>query len=112
MSAQARLGDLDLDKVIHEKARLLVLTYLASSDSPETAFTELRDALKLTAGNLSIQLKTLESVGYISITKSFRDNKPYTGIRLSVDGRKALDSYLGTLETILAMARPTREEAP
>ncbi len=112
MSGQTRFGDLDLDKIIHEKARLLVLTYLASNDSPESGFTELRTALRMTAGNLSIQLRTLEAAGYVSITKSYRDNKPYTGIRLSVEGRKALDSYLGTLETILAMARPTREEAP
>ncbi|HUW68647.1 MAG TPA: transcriptional regulator [bacterium] len=112
MSAQARLSDLDIDKVIHEKARLLVLTYLASSDSPETGFTELRDALLMTSGNLSIQLRTLEVAGYIGITKSYKDNKPYTGIKLSVEGRKALDGYLGTLETILAMARPARKEAP
>ena len=53
------LSALDLDKVIHERSRLRILTFLASSVSGEVAFTELRDALGLSAGNLSVQLRTL-----------------------------------------------------
>jgi len=111
MSGRERLGSLGLDKLIHEKARLMLLTYLSSSDAPESSFTELRDALGMSAGNLSIQLKTLEEAGYVTIEKSFKANKPNTAVRLSIDGRKALDTYLKELETILATARGARGEA-
>lgn len=111
MPKASSLAGLGLDKLIHEKARLKILTYLASGDSAETGFTELRDALGFSAGNLSVQLRTLEDAGYIRIEKSFKGKKPYTGIRLSVAGRKALDSYLGELETILAAAKAERKEA-
>ncbi len=111
MSGRERLAGLGLDRLIHEKARLMILTYLSSSDAPETGFTELRDALGLSSGNLSIQLKTLEEAGYVAIEKSFKDNKPYTAVRLSVEGGRALDGYLTEMETILATARSARKEA-
>ncbi|PKL24509.1 MAG: transcriptional regulator [Spirochaetae bacterium HGW-Spirochaetae-3] len=111
MSGRKRLVELGLDRLIHEKARLMILTYLSSGDAPETGFTELRDALELSSGNLSIQLKTLEEAGYVAIEKSFKNNKPYTAVRLSVEGRRALDGYLGELETILTTARSKRGEA-
>lgn len=112
MSGRERLVTLGLDKLIHEKARLMILTYLCSSDSLGTGFTELRDSLGMSAGNLSIQLKTLEEAGLVSIEKSFKANKPNTAVRLSIEGRKALDAYLTELETILATAREARREAP
>jgi len=101
------LGSIELDRLVHEKARLMILTYLASAGEPETAFTELRDALAMTAGNLSIQLRNLEEAGYVAIGKSFRDRKPYTGVRLTVRGRDALDRYLAELEVIMASVRRT-----
>lgn len=112
MPRASPLADLDLDRVIHEKARLKILTYVASGESAETGFTELRDELGFSAGNLSVQLRTLEEAGYVDIEKSFRGKKPYTGIRLSMAGRQALDSYLGELETILAAAKAERKEEP
>ena len=75
------LAALDLDKVIHERARLMILTYLASSDKAETGFTEIREELGMSAGNLSVQLRTLEEAGYVKIDKRFIENKPYTGDR-------------------------------
>ncbi|HPE89997.1 MAG TPA: transcriptional regulator [Spirochaetia bacterium] len=111
MAERSRLARLGLDKLIHEKSRLMILTYLASGEEPEIGFTELRDALSMSAGNLSIQLKTLEEAGLVSIRKSFKANKPYTGVRLSVEGGRALDEYLSELETILATARKARGEA-
>jgi DNA-binding MarR family transcriptional regulator len=111
VSRNERFVGLGLDKLIHEKARLMILTYLSSSDSAEVGFTELREALAMTGGNLSVQLRTLEEAGYVSIEKSFRANKPYTAVRLSVVGSKALDGYLIELETILATARRARGEA-
>lgn len=99
------LAALDLDKIIHERSRLMVLTYLASSDRAETGFTELRDELGMSAGNLSVQLKTLEEAGYVQIEKRFVDNKPYTGVRLTSRGQSALTNYLGELEVIVSSLR-------
>ncbi|HUW41519.1 MAG TPA: transcriptional regulator [Rectinemataceae bacterium] len=96
------LARLDLDKIIHERARLMILTFLASSDKAETGFTEIRDTLGLSAGNLSVQLRTLEEAGYVKIEKRFVENKPYTGVGLTVSGQKALSEYLGELEVIVA----------
>jgi DNA-binding MarR family transcriptional regulator len=113
MSGKRELGALELDRTIHEKARLMILAFLSSSGEPETGFTELRDALALSAGNLSIQLKNLEEAGYVGTEKGYRDNKPYTGVRLTASGRRALGAYLAELEVIVASlkARPETEEA-
>lgn len=99
------LSGLELDRVIHERVRLVLLTYLASSESAETSFTELRDKLALTAGNLSVQLRTLEEAGYVRIEKRFVGNKPFTGVRLTVKGEKAITAYLENLEVILTALR-------
>jgi DNA-binding MarR family transcriptional regulator len=91
--------------VIHERARLVLLTHLASSDRAETSFTELRDQLGFTAGNLSVQLRTLEEAGYVKIDKRFVGNKPFTGVRLTVKGDKAITAYLENLEVIVTALR-------
>lgn len=109
MPKGAELGSVELDRIVHERARLLILTRLASSMQAETGFTELRDSLALSAGNLSVQLRTLEEAGYVAITKSFRDNRPFTGVGITVAGKKALESYLGELETIVAALRGGKE---
>jgi DNA-binding MarR family transcriptional regulator len=113
MSGRGELGALELDRTIHEKARLMILAFLSSSGEPETGFTELRDALGLSAGNLSIQLKNLEEAGYVGLEKGYRDNKPYTSVRLSAAGRRALEAYLAELEVIVASlkGRPETGEA-
>ncbi len=96
---------LALDKMIHERARLMILTHLATSGERETGFTELRDSLGFTPGNLSVQLKTLEEAGYIKTDKRFVDRKPFTGVSLTVTGAAALDSYLVELESLVASLR-------
>jgi DNA-binding MarR family transcriptional regulator len=96
------LAGVDLDKVIHERSRLMVLTYLASSERGAAGFTELRDGLGFTAGNLSVQIKTLEEAGYVSVDKRFVANKSYTGVSLTSEGHRALSSYLAEMETIIA----------
>jgi DNA-binding MarR family transcriptional regulator len=103
------LADLDLDKVIHEKARLMLLTYLASSENVQTGFTELRDELRMSAGNLSVQLRTLEEAGYVQIDKRFVANKPFTGVSLTARGHRALSDYLGELEVIVASLRGRKD---
>jgi DNA-binding MarR family transcriptional regulator len=102
MGGHKELGDIELNKLIHEKSRLMILTYLASASEAEAGFTELRDALGFSAGNLSIQLKTLEEAGYLESSKSFRDNRPYTGVALTPSGKKALVAYLADIEVIVA----------
>jgi DNA-binding MarR family transcriptional regulator len=109
------LSGIDLDKVIHERARLKILTYLASSAAGEVGFTELRDELGFTAGKLSAQLRTLEEAGYLRMDKRFVANKSYTGVRLSAAGESALTAYLAELEIIVAslkvgMAAPAGPE--
>lgn len=90
------------DKVVHESARLRILVYLASSEEPEIGFTFLLSELGMTAGNLSVQLATLESSGYVKISKSFVGRKPYTGISLTPEGKNALENYLGEMEAMIA----------
>jgi Bacterial regulatory protein, arsR family. len=96
------LTELELDKVIHERVRLMVLTYLSSTGTGEAGFTELRDELGLTAGNLSVQLRTLEEAGYVRVDKRFVSNKSYTGVSLTSEGQVALQGYLESLEVIVA----------
>jgi DNA-binding MarR family transcriptional regulator len=111
MKAVRDLGGLELDRLIHEKSRLMILAFLSSRAEPETGFTELRDELSLSAGNLSVQLKNLEEAGYLQTEKSFRDNKPYTGVRLTSRGRRALDCYLADLEVVVASLKGSADGA-
>lgn len=90
------------DKVVHERARLRILVYLASSEEHEIGFTSLQSELGMTAGNLSVQLATLESSGYVATKKSFVGRKPYTGISLTPAGKTALENYLGEMEAMIA----------
>lgn len=69
---------ISLDKIIHERARLNILTHLANEGEKAIPFSELQKKLKFSAGNLSIQLKKLKLANYIEINKAFEDNKPLT----------------------------------
>ncbi|HVO40267.1 MAG TPA: transcriptional regulator [Spirochaetia bacterium] len=95
-----------LDRVIHERARLIVLAYLSSSEIPSVGFTELKEKLGLSAGNLSIQLKTLEGAGYVKIAKSFVDNRPNTTVSLTAKGSRALREYLREMEALMGTLKP------
>jgi DNA-binding PadR family transcriptional regulator len=95
------LDTLASDKIIHERARLLILTFLASSEDKAVAFGTIRDALGFTPGNLSVQLKTLADAGYIAITKEFRDNKPLTQAAMTQKGSAALKRYLEDMENLV-----------
>jgi DNA-binding MarR family transcriptional regulator len=90
---------LQLDRVIHEKGRLAIMSMLAAS--PELSFTELRDALAMTDGNLTTHIKALQQEGYISVAKSFQNNRPLTTCSLTSAGRKAFAEYIGLLEQIV-----------
>lgn len=110
MSRKA-IGDLGLDRVIHERARLVILSYLASSGEREVPFTELRDELGMSAGNLSIQLKQLTDAGYVRIDKRFRERKPFTGATLTAEGGIALSAYLREIEILIDSIRSGMTEA-
>ncbi len=99
----------DFDKVVHERARLKILVYLASSQEREVGFTDIRQDLDMTAGNLSVQLRTLEDAGYISIRKTFVGKKPYTGLSLTLEGSLALERYLDTMQSMLSALRNGRK---
>lgn len=90
------------DKVVHERSRLRILVYLASSEELGIGFTLLQSELEMTAGNLSVQLATLESSGYVTINKSFIGRKPYTGVLLTPAGKSALENYMGEMEAMIA----------
>jgi DNA-binding HxlR family transcriptional regulator len=94
---------LQLDRVIHEKGRLSIVSLLAAS--PDLAFTELRDTLNMTDGNLSVHLRTLQEAGYVAVTKSFRERKPLTTCALTPAGKRAFTDYINLLETIVREAK-------
>jgi DNA-binding MarR family transcriptional regulator len=95
---------LQLDRVIHEKGRLTIMSMLAAS--PELSFTELRDGLGMTDGNLTTHIRTLQQAGYLSVTKSFQNNRPLTTCALTAAGKKAFANYINLLEQIVQQARP------
>ena len=101
MNAQAFL---QLDRVIHEKGRLAIVSLVAAA--PHVSFTELRDQLRMTDGNLTSHLRTLQEAGYIVVSKSYLRKRPLTTCALTREGKRAFDDYLRLLERIL---RETRE---
>jgi DNA-binding MarR family transcriptional regulator len=95
---------LQLDRLIHEKGRLGIMSMLAAS--PELSFTELRDALEMTDGNLTTHIKALQQEGYVAVSKSFQNNRPLTTCSLTAAGRKAFAGYIGLLEKIVRQNKP------
>ena len=95
---------LQLDRVIHEKGRLALMSMLAAT--PELSFTELRDTLKMTDGNLTTHIRTLQEAGYVSVTKSFQNNRPLTTCALTPTGKRAFTSYINLLEQIVQQTKP------
>jgi DNA-binding MarR family transcriptional regulator len=95
---------LQIDRVIHEKGRLAIMSMLAAS--PELSFTEIRDALDMTDGNLTTHIRTLQEAGYLSITKSFQNNRPHTTCSLTLAGKKAFSGYINLLEQIIQQNKP------
>ena len=93
----------DLDRLIHDRLRLGILSALAVNES--LGFTELRDLLKTTDGNLSVHARKLEDAEYVGCRKSFRGRVPRTDYRLTAKGRRALQRYLDHMEALIAATR-------
>jgi DNA-binding PadR family transcriptional regulator len=89
----------ELDPLIHERLRLGILSVLTVQES--LSFTELRDLLQTTDGNLSVQARRLEIAGYVVCDKKFEGRKPKSTYRLSSEGRAALEDYLEKLANFL-----------
>jgi DNA-binding HxlR family transcriptional regulator len=92
-----------LDKTIHEKGRLGIMTLLATR--PSWSFQDLKAELKLSDGNLITHLRTLHQAGYVSFTKEILD-RPQTTYALTTRGRTAFQDYLGVLEQIVKTGKP------
>jgi DNA-binding MarR family transcriptional regulator len=94
---------LQLNRVIHEKGRLAIMSALAAA--PELAFTELRDLLDMTDGNLTTHIRTLQQEGFVSVAKSYQNNRPLTSCALTAAGRKAFAQYIDLLDRIVRQSR-------
>ena len=90
---------LDFDKIIHERARLAIVSALATS--PSRTHNELRDVLQLTDGNLSVHARKLEEAGYIACDKDFAGRTPRTTYQLTASGRTAFEQYLSHMEALI-----------
>lgn len=95
-----------LDQLIHERARLGIVSALAANDV--LSFQELRDLLVLTDGNLAVHARKLEDAGYVAIEKRFEGRVPRTEYRLTAQGRRALADYLGRMESLIRAAKGGR----
>ena len=102
MSAVKRLVD-ELYLLLHEPGRLAIVSMLAAA--PALTFTELRDTLEMTDGNLSVHARRLEEANYISCHKTFEGRMPKTEYRLTAQGRKALEKYLDHMEALIQAMR-------
>jgi DNA-binding HxlR family transcriptional regulator len=94
---------LDLDRLIHERMRLGIVSALAVND--HLSFNDLKRLLKTTDGNLSVHARKLEDAGYVACQKYFEGRLPKTDYRLTAPGRKALERYLDHMEAIIQATR-------
>ena len=97
-------GTLALDRLIHERLRLGIVSALAVNES--LTFNELKRLMQTTDGNLSVHARKLEDAGYVTCKKSFEGRVPRTEYRITATGRHALERYLDHME---ALIRATRE---
>ena len=99
----AATSAVELDRLIHERLRLGIVSALAGNAS--LTFNELKEILKTTDGNLSVHARKLEDAEYIACEKSFEGRTPKTEFRLTDAGRRALERYLDHMESIIRTAR-------
>lgn len=101
--APATKSAVDLDRVIHEKTRLAIVSALAVS--PSITFNEMKAILRATDGNVSVHARKLEDAGYITAKKSFEGRMPKTEYSLTAAGRRALERYLDHMEAVIKATR-------
>ena len=103
VKAKLQTAPADLDRLIHERVRLAIVSALAVRDI--LTFNELKALLKTTDGNLSVHARKLEDADYITCDKSFQDRVPKTEYRLTALGRRALERYLDHMEALIRATR-------
>lgn len=103
-SSAPTLSPLELDRVIHERVRLGIISALAANDA--LTFNDLKRLLALTDGNLSVHARKLEEAGYVACSKGFEGRVPRTEYQLTPSGRQALEKYLKHMEALIAAMKP------
>lgn len=96
-------GAVALDRLIHERMRLGIVSALAVNQS--LSFNDLKKLLKTTDGNLSVHARKLEEAGYVACAKYFQGRLPKTEFRLTAEGRRALERYLDHMEALIRAMR-------
>ena len=94
-----------LDRLIHERLRLGIVSALAANES--LTFNDLKGLVNTTDGNLSVHARKLEDAGYVTCSKSFDGRLPKTEYQLTTAGRRALENYLNHMETLIQQMRNT-----
>lgn len=89
----------ELDKIIHERMRLGIISALAANET--LSFTDLRNFLNTTDGNISVHARKLEEAGYLTLEKSFKNRVPLTEYKITAAGRNALTRYLNHMEALI-----------
>ena len=92
-----------LDRLIHERMRLGIISALAANES--LTFNDLKNLMHTTDGNLSVHARKLEDGGYIACTKSFEGRLPKTEYKLTANGKRALENYVSHMETLIKQVR-------
>jgi DNA-binding MarR family transcriptional regulator len=96
---RAKSAAANLDRLIHERLRLGIISALAANES--LTFSDLKSLMNTTDGNLSVHARKLEDAGYIACSKYFDGRLPKTEYKLTAAGRRALESYLSHMETLI-----------
>ena len=97
--AKTRSAAPNLDRLIHERLRLGIISALAANES--LTFSDLKSLMNTTDGNLSVHARKLEDAGYIACSKYFEGRQPKTEYKLTTAGRRALENYLSHMETLI-----------
>jgi len=94
---------LQLDKIIHEKGRMAIMSLLAANS--DLSFNDLKSQLNMTDGNLTTHIRTLKQAGYIAVTKSMQNRRSLTTCSLTDEGRNAFNQYIKLLEQIINQSK-------
>ena len=103
VTAKQKSAAPNLDRLIHERLRLGIISALAAND--KLTFSELKNLMNTTDGNLSVHARKLEEAGYISCSKYFEGRLPKTEYKLTAAGRSALENYLSHMESLIKQMR-------
>ena len=98
------------DKLLCERSRLLILSYLAASETESATFMELQKIIEISRGNLSIQIGKLQDAEYVKTRKKFKDKKSQTTIHLALKGRLALMRYLEDINKLMRIFNNSRSK--